>query len=72
MAYIWEKRNTYRASVRKPEGTKPLGRPMCKWKGNIKKDIKEIGQEGMEWINLAQYRDEWWALVNMVMKLCFP
>jgi hypothetical protein len=45
----------------------PLGRPKCRWK-----DFKEIGLECMDWIHLAQNRDQWWALVNMVINLCFP
>jgi hypothetical protein len=43
-----EKRNTYRALVGKPEGMRALGRAMCKWEDNIKKDLKEIGWEGMD------------------------
>jgi hypothetical protein len=47
----------------------PLGRPKCKWVGNIKMDLREIGWCGMDWIDLAQGRDQWMALVNTVMNL---
>jgi hypothetical protein len=52
-----------------PEGKRPLGRPGRRWVGNIKRDLREIGWDGMHWINLAQDRDQWWALVNTVMNL---
>ena len=53
----------------KPEGKSPLGRPRCIWEDNIKMDLKEEGCGGMDWIELAQYRDGWRALVNAVMNL---
>jgi hypothetical protein len=62
-----EKRNAYRILVRKPEG--PLGRPRFRWEDNIKMDLREIGWGGIYWIDLAQDRDQWRALVNMVMNL---
>jgi hypothetical protein len=46
-----------------------LGRPRHRWVGNIKMDFREIGWGGMDWINLAQDRDQWMALVNIVMNL---
>jgi hypothetical protein len=55
--------------VGKPEGKRPLGRPRRRWEDNIKMDIREIGWGGMEWIDLAQNRDQRRASVNMVMKL---
>jgi len=55
-----------------PEGKRPLGRPRCRWEDNIKMDFQEVGSGGMEWIELAQDRDRWWALVNAVMNLPFP
>jgi hypothetical protein len=67
-----EKRNTYRILVGKPEGKKPLGRPRHRWEYNIKMDLKEIGWSVMDWIHLAQDRDQWRALVNMVMNLQVP
>jgi hypothetical protein len=66
-----EKRNAYRILVGKPEGKRPLGRPMCRWVDNIKMNMKEIGWDGMDWIDLAEDRDEWRALVNTVMNLGF-
>jgi hypothetical protein len=53
---MWEKRNTYRILVGKPEGRRPLGRPRRKWVDNIKIDLREIGWDGMDWIELAQNR----------------
>jgi hypothetical protein len=55
--------------VGKPEGNRPLGRPRRSWVDNIKIDLREIGWDGMDWINLAQDRDQWRALVNMGMNL---
>jgi hypothetical protein len=46
--------------------TRPLGKPKRRWEGNIKRDRREIGWEGMEWIRLSQDRDKWWAFVNRV------
>jgi hypothetical protein len=46
---------------------RPLGRPRRRWVDNIKMDLREIGWDGMDWINLAQDRDQWRALVNTVM-----
>jgi hypothetical protein len=67
-----EKRNAYRLLVRKPEGKRPLGRPRCRWVGNIKMDLLEIGWCGVDWIGLAQDRDKWRALLNAVMNLRVP
>jgi hypothetical protein len=47
-----EKRNAYRILVEKPEGRRSLGRPKCKWLDNIKMDLREIGWDGMDWIDL--------------------
>jgi hypothetical protein len=58
--------------VRKPEGKRPLGRPGSRWVDNIKIDLREIGWDGVDWIYLAQDRDQWRALVNMVMNLWVP
>jgi hypothetical protein len=57
------------ASVGKPEAKIPLERPGHRWENNIKMDLREIGLEGVDLINLAQDRDRWWALVNTVMNL---
>jgi hypothetical protein len=59
----------YRGLVGKPEGKRPLGRPRCRWKDSIKMDIQEVGCGGKDWFYLAQYRDEWRAVVNSVMNL---
>jgi hypothetical protein len=58
--------------LRKPEAKEPLGRPRCTWVDNIKMDVREIGLRGMDWINLAQDRDQWRALVSIVMNLQLP
>jgi hypothetical protein len=58
--------------VGKPEGKRPLGRPRRRWKDNSKMDIRELGWSGMGWIDLAQDRDQWRALVNTVMNLRVP
>jgi hypothetical protein len=56
----------------KPEGKRPLGRPRLRWEDNIRMDLREIGWVGMDWIDLAQDRDQWRALVNAVMNLQVP
>ena len=56
----------------KPEGKRPLGRPRRRWEENIKMDLQEVGCGGVEWIDLAQDRDRWRALVNAVMSLRVP
>jgi hypothetical protein len=58
--------------VGKPEGKRPLGRPRRRWVDNIKMDLREIGWDGMDWIDLARDRDQWRALVNTVMNLRVP
>jgi hypothetical protein len=67
-----EKRNAYRILVRKPEGRRPLGRARRRWVDNIKIDLREIGCDGVDWVDLAQGRDHWRALVNTVMNLRVP
>jgi hypothetical protein len=61
-----------RILVGEPEGKRPLGRPRRRWVDNIKMDLREIGWDGMYWIDLAQDRDQWTALVNTVMNLRVP
>jgi hypothetical protein len=64
-----EQRTAYRMLVGKPKGKKPLGRPRCRWEDNIRMDLRELGWDGMDWIDLAQDGDHWRALVNMEMDL---
>jgi hypothetical protein len=64
-----EKSNAYRLLVGKPEGKRLLGRPRRRWVDNIKMDLLEIGLGDVDWIGLAQDRDKWRALVNVVMNL---
>jgi hypothetical protein len=56
----------------KPEGKRPLRRPGCRWEDNIKMDLQEVECRGIDWIELAQDRDRWRALVNAVMNLPVP
>jgi hypothetical protein len=67
-----ERRGVCRVLVGKPEGRRPLGRSRRRWEDNIKMDLQEVGCEGMDWIELAQDRDMWRALVNAVMNLRVP
>jgi hypothetical protein len=67
-----EIRNAYRILVGKPQGKRPLGRPRRRWVASIKIDVTEIGWDGMNWIDLAQNRDQWRALMNTLMNLRFP
>jgi len=64
-----ERRGVYRDLVGKPEGKRPLGRPWRRWEGSIKMDLQEVGCRCRYWIELAQDRDRWRALVNTVMNL---
>jgi len=72
VARMGERRGVYRVLVVKPEGNRPLGRPGRKWEDNIKMDLQEVGCGGMDWIDQAQDRDRWRALVNVVMNLRVP
>ena len=58
--------------VRKLKGKRPLGRPRRRREDNIKMDLQEVGCKGMDWIELAQDRDRWWALVDAVMNIWIP
>jgi hypothetical protein len=72
VARMGEKRNAYRILLGNPEGKRPLGRPKRRWVDNTKIDLREIGWEGGDWIDLAQDRDQWRALVRAVMNLRIP
>jgi hypothetical protein len=72
VALMGRKKNTRRILVGKPEGKRSLGRPRHRWVDNIKINLGEIGWVGMDWIDLAQDRDQWRALVNTVMNLLVP
>jgi hypothetical protein len=67
-----EKRNAYRILVGKPEGKRSLGRPRRRRVGNIKMDLRETGWDEVDWIDMAQDRDQWRALVNTVLNLPVP
>ena len=72
VACMGEERVVYRVLVGKPEGKRPLGRPRCSWVDNIRMDLQEVGCRYVDWIGLAQDRDRWWTLVNVVMNLWVP
>jgi hypothetical protein len=69
---IGEKRNVYTILVGKPGGRRPLGRQRNGWLDNIKIDLRELGWNYMDWIDLAQDMDKWRALVDTVMNLRVP
>ena len=71
-ACMGDRRGAYRVLVRRPEGKRPLGRPRHRWEDNIKMDLQEAVCGDMDWIELAQKRDGWCALVNVVMNLRVP
>jgi hypothetical protein len=64
-----EESNVYRVLMGKSEGKRPLGRPRRRWKDGIRMDFREIGCGSVDWIQLAQDRDRWRAVVNTVMNL---
>jgi len=71
VARMGEGRGVYRVLVGKPEGKRPLGGPRLRWEDNIKMDLWEVGGGG-DWVELAQDRDRWRALVNTVMNFGVP
>ncbi|KAJ4445683.1 hypothetical protein ANN_12368 [Periplaneta americana] len=64
-----ESRNAYRVLVGRPEGKRPLGRPRRRWEDNIKMDLRKVGYDDREWINLTQDRDQWRAYMRAAMNL---
>jgi hypothetical protein len=72
VARMGEVRGVYNILAGRPEGRRPLGRPMRRWEDKIKMDHREIGLGDVDWIHWAQDRDRWRALVNMVMNLRIP
>jgi len=70
---VGERRGVYRVMEGKPEGKRPLERPRRRWDDNIKMDLQEVALGGsMDWIDLAQNRYRWRALVSAVMNLRVP
>jgi hypothetical protein len=67
-----EGRGAYRILMGRPEGRRPLERLGCRWEDNIKMDLKEVEWEGVDWIDMAQDRNRWRALVSAVMNLRVP
>jgi hypothetical protein len=72
VARMGQGRGVYRVFVGSPECKRPLGRPRRSWEDNIKLDLREIGIDGANWIQLAQDRVQWRAFVNTVMNFRFP
>jgi len=67
-----ERRGVYRILVGKPERKRSLGRPGRKWEDNIKMDLQKVGCGGIDWMELAQDRERWRALVNGVKNFRVP
>ena len=67
-----EERGVHRVLVGKPEGRRPVGRPRRRWEDNIKTDVQEVGGDFGDWMELAQDRDRWRALVSTVMNFRVP
>jgi hypothetical protein len=72
VARMVEKSNTYRSLVEMPDGKRPLVRPRRIWVNNIRMDLGEVGWGDVDWIGLAQDRNKWGALVNLVLNLRIP
>jgi hypothetical protein len=72
VAHMGENKNAYRILVGKPEGKRPLRRPRLRWQSDIRMDLREIGLGGMDWIDLAQDREQWRSLLNTVINLRIP
>ena len=72
MKHMGEERGVHRVLVGKPEGKRQLGRPRRRWEDNINMDLQEVEGGGGDWMELAQDRDRWRALVSTVMNLRVP
>jgi hypothetical protein len=69
---VGEGRGVYRVLVGKPKEKRPLGRHRRRWEDNIKMNLQEVGCGGMDWIEIAQNRDRWRAIVNKIKNLRIP
>jgi hypothetical protein len=67
-----ERGQVFTVLVGRPEGKRPLGRPRRRWEDNIKMNLREMGINEANWIQLAQDRVQWWACMNTVMNLRIP
>jgi hypothetical protein len=67
-----EMRNAYEVSVGKPRRKRPSGRPRRRWEDDIRIDVREIRWEFVDWMHLAEARDQWWTVVNTVVNLQLP
>ena len=72
VAHMGKGRGVHRVLVKKPEGKRPLGGPRRRWEDNIKMDLQEVGRGCGDWMELAQDRERWRALVNTVMNFRVP
>jgi hypothetical protein len=70
VVHVREKGNAYMILVGRPEGKRPLEGPRRMWENNIKTDLRRIGLDGIDWIDLTQDRGQWRALVNTMMSFC--
>jgi hypothetical protein len=72
VAHMGEMGNAYKILIGKPEGKRPLGRRRLRWEDSIRIDLKEIGRKIVDWMHLAQDRDQWRAVVNTPVNLRVP
>ena len=72
MACMGNRRDAYRVLEGRREGKRPLARPRRRWEDNIKIDVQEVGWGRMDGLDLAQDRDRWWAVLNVVLNFRVP
>ena len=72
MEWTGDRRRADKVLMGRPDGNRTFGKPVRRWEDNSKLDLQDVGWESMAWIDLAQKRDRWWALVNVVMNLRVP